>query len=99
MTQSSYARTTGTVAGGDAVRLARLSKRFGSLTAVDSIDLSIRVGEVVALLGPNGAGKSTTIDMMLGLQTPSEGQVQIYGSDPQSAIRDGRVGALLQSGG
>ena len=93
------ASTTGPGSAGDAVRLRGLTKRFGSLTAVDGIDLTIRAGEVVALLGPNGAGKSTTIDMLLGLLPPTTGTVALYGADPASAIRSGRVGALLQSGG
>jgi ABC-2 type transport system ATP-binding protein len=83
----------------NAVRLVGLTKRFGSLIAVDSVNLTIRAGEVVALLGPNGAGKSTTIDMLLGLLPPTSGDVAVYGLDPTFAIRAGRVGALLQSGG
>ena len=47
--------------------LSDLSKSYGNLPAVRSLDLVIAPGETVALLGPNGAGKSTTIDMMLGL--------------------------------
>jgi ABC-2 type transport system ATP-binding protein len=83
----------------DAVALTGLSRRFGSVTAVDNLDLSIGTGEVVALLGPNGAGKSTTIDMLLGLLTPTTGTVSVFGLDPVAAVRTGRVGALLQSGG
>ena len=56
-----------------AVRLTGLTKRFGAVTAVDGVDLSIGPGEVVALLGPNGAGKSTTIDLLLGLIRPDAG--------------------------
>ena len=83
----------------EAVRLTGLTKRFGAVTAVDGLDLSIRAGEVVALLGPNGAGKSTTIDALLGLVRPDAGTVRLYGASPSQAIADGRVGALLQSGG
>src|SRR5262245_41355904 len=79
--------------------LRGLTKRFGSVTAVDGLDLEIRSGEVVALLGPNGAGKSTTIDMLLGLARPDAGEVEVYGKDPVAAIRDGRIGAMLQTGG
>jgi ABC-2 type transport system ATP-binding protein len=82
-----------------AVRLRGLTKRFGAVTAVADLDLDIAAGEVVALLGPNGAGKSTTIDMLLGLTRPDAGEVALYGLDPRSAIRAGRVGALLQTGG
>lgn len=55
-------------------------------------------GEVVAFLGPNGAGKSTTIDMLLGLTQPDAGSVSLFGTDPVTAVRAGRVGAMLQSG-
>ncbi|MEV0562242.1 ABC transporter ATP-binding protein [Dactylosporangium sp. NPDC050588] len=82
-----------------AVQLTGLTKRFGALTAVDGLDLTIRRGEVVALLGPNGAGKSTTIDMLLGLLRPDEGTVLLDGQSPAKAIAKGTVGALLQSGG
>src|SRR5690349_1586059 len=84
---------------GRAVDLTGLTKRFGELTAVNQVDLSIAAGEVVALLGPNGAGKSTTIDMMLGLAKPDAGRASIYGRTPHQAIVDGKVGAMLQSGG
>ncbi|MGO4536420.1 ABC transporter ATP-binding protein [Leifsonia sp. 2MCAF36] len=81
-----------------AIRLSGLRKTFGALTAVDGVDLDIRPGEVVALLGPNGAGKSTTIDLALGLAQPTAGTVELFGSAPRDAIRDGRVGAMLQGG-
>jgi ABC-2 type transport system ATP-binding protein len=83
----------------NAVQLTGLTKRFGQLTAVDALDLTIGRGEVVALLGPNGAGKSTTIDMLLGLTRPDAGTVRLYDEPPAAAIATGRVGALLQSGG
>jgi ABC-2 type transport system ATP-binding protein len=79
--------------------LVGLTKRYGSVTAVDDLNLTINAGEVVALLGPNGAGKSTTIDMMLGLTQPDRGDVRLYGKPPADAIRAGAVGAMLQSGG
>jgi ABC-2 type transport system ATP-binding protein len=81
-----------------AIRLTALRKSFGALTAVDGVDLDIRAGEVVALLGPNGAGKSTTIDLALGLARPTSGTAQLFGGPPRDAIRDGRVGAMLQGG-
>ncbi|WP_025158935.1 ABC transporter ATP-binding protein [Leifsonia aquatica] len=81
-----------------AIRLDGLRKSFGPLTAVDGVDLTIRPGEVVALLGPNGAGKSTTIDLALGLARPSAGTAELFGAEPIRAIRDGRVGAMLQGG-
>jgi len=53
--------------------IADLTKKYGSFTAVDHLNLSIRKGDIFGLLGPNGAGKSTTILMMLGLTEPSSG--------------------------
>ena len=85
--------------GEPAVRLTGLTKRYDQVVAVAGLDLTIAPGEVVALLGPNGAGKSTTIDMLFGLTRPDAGTVAVYGMDPVAAIRSGRVGALLQSGG
>jgi ABC-2 type transport system ATP-binding protein len=82
-----------------AVALRGLTKRYADVTAVDGLDLTIRRGEVVALLGPNGAGKSTTVDLLLGLAAPDAGRATLFGLDPAEAIRQGRVGALLQSGG
>ncbi|MDN4596987.1 ABC transporter ATP-binding protein [Leifsonia virtsii] len=81
-----------------AIRLTGLRKTFGALTAVDGVDLTIRPGEVVALLGPNGAGKSTTIDLALGLARPTSGDAELFGAPPIAAIREGRVGAMLQGG-
>jgi ABC-2 type transport system ATP-binding protein len=81
-----------------AIRLTGLTKKFGTLTAVNDVNLTIRPGEVVALLGPNGAGKSTTIDLLLGLARPTSGDAQLFGEDPRQAIVDGRVGAMLQGG-
>jgi ABC-2 type transport system ATP-binding protein len=82
-----------------AVSLRGVTKRYGDVQAVAGVDLAIRAGEVVALLGPNGAGKSTTIEMLLGLVTPDQGDVQVYGGTPTDAIAKGQVGVMLQSGG
>jgi ABC-2 type transport system ATP-binding protein len=81
-----------------AIRLSGLTKKFGTLTAVNNVDLTIQPGEVVALLGPNGAGKSTTIDLLLGLARPTDGSAELFGEDPRRAIVTGRVGAMLQGG-
>jgi ABC-2 type transport system ATP-binding protein len=67
----------------DAVIVARrLTKKYGEFTAVDSLDLTIRRGEVFGLLGPNGAGKTTTVLMLLGLTEPTRGVVRVVGLDP-----------------
>ena len=85
-----------TSAGG--IVLTRLSKSYGSVPAVRSIDLTIAAGETVALLGPNGAGKSTTLDMMLGLTRPDGGRVEVFGLAPAAAVSAGAIGAMLQTG-
>jgi ABC-2 type transport system ATP-binding protein len=82
-----------------AIDLRGLHKSFGTVRAVDGIDLAVRPGEVVAFLGPNGAGKTTTIDMLLGLARPDAGTVQLHGMDPSQAIAEGRVSAVMQTGG
>jgi ABC-2 type transport system ATP-binding protein len=78
--------------------LSRLSKSYGEVRAVRSIDLVIAPGETVALLGPNGAGKTTTIDMVLGLTRPDAGMVTVFGVPPAAAVRAGWVGGMLQTG-
>ena len=81
------------------VSYVNVSKHYGSLKAVDGLSLDLRVGETVALLGPNGAGKSTSLDMLLALRKPTSGKITMFGSDPYHAVKSGRVGAMLQSGG
>ena len=58
-----------------------LTKDYGSVRAVDDLNLSIRKGEVFGLLGPNGAGKTTTTLMLLGLTEPTSGKAEIRGYD------------------
>lgn len=60
-----------------------LTKRFGSLTAVDDLTLEVQPGEVVGFLGPNGAGKTTTIRMLLGFLNPTAGRISILGGVPR----------------
>src|SRR5580693_111462 len=81
------------------VSFVNVSKHYGKLRAVDGLTLDLRVGETTALLGPNGAGKSTSLDMLLALRKPTSGKIQMFGSDPYHAVKSGRVGAMLQSGG
>ncbi|AXB47834.1 ABC transporter ATP-binding protein [Amycolatopsis albispora] len=81
-----------------AVRLSGLRKHYGTVRAVDGVELAIAPGEVVALLGPNGAGKSTTVDLLLGLTRPDAGTATIFGLSPAEAVADGVIGAMLQGG-
>jgi ABC-2 type transport system ATP-binding protein len=81
------------------VSFQNVSKHYGSLRAVDQLNLDLHPGETVALLGPNGAGKSTSLDMLLALRKPTSGKITMFGSDPYHAVKSGRVGAMLQSGG
>ena len=64
-----------------AIEAENLTKRFGAFTAVDHINLRVRVGENFGLLGPNGAGKTTTIRMITGVIKPTEGSVRVFGID------------------
>jgi ABC-2 type transport system ATP-binding protein len=84
---------------GPVVSFENVSKHYGSLKAVDGLNLDLRKGETVALLGPNGAGKSTSLDMLLALRKPTSGKIEMFGSDPYHAVKSGQVGAMLQSGG
>jgi len=63
------------------IQLTALTKRYGSFTAVDAIDLRVPKGELFGFLGPNGAGKSTTLRMIAGILRPTAGTVQIGGLD------------------
>ncbi len=58
-----------------------LAREFGSITAVESLDLEVHEGEIYVFLGPNGAGKSTTINMLLGFTPPSSGSGTVLGHD------------------
>lgn len=64
------------------IGLSGVVKRFGSVTALDGLDLHLEPGEVHAFLGPNGAGKSTTIRLLLGLLRADAGTLQVLGQDP-----------------
>jgi len=78
-----------------------LTKRYGNVVAVDSLDLEVHRGEVFGLLGPNGAGKTTTILMLLGLTEPTAGTVRVLGLDPvlQPLSVKARVGYMPEQMG
>jgi ABC-2 type transport system ATP-binding protein len=84
--------------GKDLVRLDRLTRRFGTITAVDEVGFTVHRQEMFGLIGPDGAGKTTTLRMILGLLRPDSGAVTTCGLDP---VRDRRhlarrVGYLSQ---
>jgi ABC-2 type transport system ATP-binding protein len=78
------------------IRTRGLTKRYGTLTAVDSLNLAVYPGEIFGLLGQNGAGKTTTILMLLGLTEPTRGEARVMGLDPAREPRlvKRRVGYL-----
>ncbi len=63
-----------------------LVKRYGELTAVAGVDITVHTGDVYGYLGPNGAGKTTSLRMMLGLIRPTEGSVRVFGRDPLQSV-------------
>jgi len=73
-----------------AVDVRQVCKRFGSLQALDNVDLRIEAGEFFGLLGPNGAGKTTLINLLSGLARPDSGQLSILGYDVVTQYRDSR---------
>ena len=70
--------------------VSNLSKRFGGLTAVDGVNLTISPGELVGLIGPNGAGKTTSLSMISGFEPPSGGEVR-YGDEALTGIAPHRL--------
>lgn len=84
-----------------AIDVTGLRKTYGTLTAVDGLDLRVESGEVVALLGPNGAGKTTTVEILEGYRRRDAGSVSVLGMDPHTggrAFRE-RIGVVLQEAG
>ena len=79
-----------------AIEVQSVTRRFGSFTAVDEVDLTVNPGEVVGLLGANGAGKTTLIRMILGLLAPTNGHVQVLGAAPGRELRK-RIGYVPQN--
>lgn len=76
--------------------LSGVHKRYGSVVALDGIDLKVLGGKLLAILGPNGAGKTTAISLLLGLQTPDAGKVTLFGQSPLNIEARRQVGAMLQ---
>lgn len=86
------------IAGDVAISAAHLTKRFGSFTAVDDINLQVKYGEIYGLLGANGAGKTTAIKMLCGVLEPTHGEMTLAGESGSlrsRAIRE-RLGYMSQ---
>jgi ABC-2 type transport system ATP-binding protein len=73
------------------IRLTNLTKRYGTFTAVDGIDLEVPSGELFGFLGPNGAGKTTTLRMIAGILKPTSGVVEIGGDDLERKPRKAKT--------
>jgi ABC-2 type transport system ATP-binding protein len=87
-----------TTIGTPAIAARGLTKRFGSLTAVDDLSFEVRPGVVTGFLGPNGAGKSTTLRIVLGLVAPTDGTATVLGMPYGSLADPARtVGAVLET--
>jgi len=82
----------------EAVVLEKVTKRFGTHTAVDAVDLVVRTGAIHGFLGPNGSGKTTTLRMIMRLFNPDEGRVVVMGEDHGACSRD-EVGYLPEERG
>jgi ABC-2 type transport system ATP-binding protein len=81
-----------------AIKVEKLTKRYGDLLAVNDISFNVRKGEVFALLGPNGAGKTTTVEIIETFRRPTSGIVRLLGMDVTKEKRDivSRIGVLPQ---
>jgi len=78
------------------IEIHELTKRYGSVTAVDGLTFTVRPGEVTGFLGPNGAGKSTTMRMIVGLDAPTSGAVLVNSKPPRAHAAPLReLGAML----
>lgn len=82
-----------------ALTFTAISKDYGKVHALTDVSFDVAQGELVALLGPNGAGKTTSFEMILGLTSPSSGDVRVHGRMPGSRAITTRVGAMLQNAG
>jgi ABC-type multidrug transport system ATPase subunit len=86
------------VTSADVIRTRALTKRYGAVTAVRSVDLEVREGDRYGLLGPNGSGKTTLVRMMLGLVYATSGEIEVLGQRMPRHAREvlPQVGALIE---
>src|ERR1700709_349410 len=80
------------------IRTEGLTKRFGSVLAVDEVDLDVREGDRYGFLGPNGSGKTTTVRMLLGLVFATSGEIELLGKPVPKRAKEALVdvGALIE---
>jgi ABC-2 type transport system ATP-binding protein len=88
----------GAIADIPAVRFERVTKRFGSTTAVDDISIDVPQGTIFGILGSNGAGKTTSIRMLMNIFKPDEGTIELLGSRVNEAVKP-RLGYLPEERG
>ena len=79
------------------VELHDVTRRFGDVTAVDTLSLDVRQGEILGFLGTNGAGKTTTIKLMLGFARPDAGTVSVFGGAPERPATRRRIGYMPET--
>ncbi|MDF2874104.1 MAG: ybhF 2, partial [Sporomusa sp.] len=77
------------------ISLIGLTRRFGTLTAVDNLNLEVKAGSIFGLVGPDGAGKTTTIRMITGIMAPTSGKISLLGSDNTESVKN-QIGYVPQ---
>ena len=80
------------------LRVENVSKHYGDFTAVDDLSFQVRAGRVFGFLGPNGAGKTTTIRMIVGITSPDEGRIELFGEKVSNRLQN-RIGYLPEERG
>src|ERR687893_2733778 len=82
----------------DAIALRNVTKRFGTVVAVDDLSLAVPAGSIYGFIGPNGSGKTTTLRMIMNILLPDHGEIEVLGSRDTAAARD-RVSYLPEERG
>ena len=80
------------------LRIENVTKRYGDFTAVDDLSFDVRAGRIFGFIGPNGAGKTTTIRMIVGINYPDEGHIELFGKKVSPEIQN-RIGYLPEERG
>ncbi len=78
------------------VEIEKVSVRYGEVSVLEDIDLTVEPGDFLGIIGPNGSGKTTLLRIMLGLLAPTSGQVRLFGHPPASLKQWGRLGYVPQ---